>query len=60
MPAWIRAMITDQHTNLSTDMAIHMTREFLKQMAQPWSKDEQLGTSLWYAVLCVCAVLCSD
>ena len=41
-------MISDQQTNLSTDMAIHLTREFLKQMAQPWSKEEQLGTSLWY------------
>lgn len=45
---WIRAQIPDQHNNLSTDMAIQAAREFLKQMAQPWSKEEQLGHSLWY------------
>ena len=51
LPAWIRAQIPDQHSNLSTDVAIHATREFLKQMAQPWSKEEQLGHSLWYAAM---------
>ena len=35
----------DAHLNLSTDMLIHVTREFMRQMAQPFDKGH-VGKSL--------------
>mmetsp|Transcript_10674 Transcript_10674/g.39175 ORF Transcript_10674/g.39175 Transcript_10674/m.39175 type:complete len:789 (+) Transcript_10674:294-2660(+) len=35
LPEWIRANMPDGNMNLSTDMAIHTARSFLRQMAQP-------------------------
>jgi DNA excision repair protein ERCC-2 len=37
---------TEATTNLSTDMAVGISRKFLRSMAQEVG-DEQLGISLW-------------
>lgn len=46
LPKWINQYIADTATNLSTDMAIVMTKRFLRSMAQPF-EHEQTGVSLW-------------
>ena len=38
--------ISEGATNLSTDMAVSMSKKFLKSMAQPF-EHSQLGVSLW-------------
>lgn len=38
LPGWILSHLRDAHLNLSTDMAIHIAREFLRKMAQPYDK----------------------
>ncbi|KAI4374304.1 hypothetical protein MLD38_012314 [Melastoma candidum] len=38
LPSWILSHLRDAHLNLSTDMAIHIAREFLRKMAQPYDK----------------------
>lgn len=38
LPGWILSHLRDAHLNLSTDMALHIAREFLKKMAQPYDK----------------------
>ncbi|KAK9676517.1 hypothetical protein RND81_11G082500 [Saponaria officinalis] len=38
LPAWILSHLRDAHLNLSTDMALHIAREFLRKMAQPYDK----------------------
>eukprot|EP00245_Coleochaete_scutata_P017081 TRINITY_DN8205_c0_g2_i1.p1 TRINITY_DN8205_c0_g2~~TRINITY_DN8205_c0_g2_i1.p1 ORF type:complete len:139 (+),score=24.66 TRINITY_DN8205_c0_g2_i1:31-417(+) len=35
LPGWIISNLKDAHLNLSTDMALHIAREFLRRMAQP-------------------------
>jgi DNA excision repair protein ERCC-2 len=35
LPGWITSCLKDAHLNLSTDMVLHITREFMRQMAQP-------------------------
>ena len=35
MPAWITTHLKDVTLNLSTDMAVHVARDFLRRMAQP-------------------------
>lgn len=47
LPKWINTCLTDTSLNLSTDMAIGMTRKFLKVMAQPFDMESQLGVSMW-------------
>jgi DNA excision repair protein ERCC-2 len=47
LPQWIGEFLTPGNLNLSTDMAVNASKKFLKEMAQPWTKDEQLGKSLW-------------
>ncbi|EFA78488.1 transcription factor IIH component [Heterostelium album PN500] len=47
LPQWILQFCQPQHLNLSTDMAVALSRAFLKDMAQPYSREEQLGKSLW-------------
>lgn len=46
LPKWINQYIADTATNLSTDMAIVMTKRFLRSMAQPFEHD-QTGVSMW-------------
>eukprot|EP00897_Mesotaenium_endlicherianum_P010484 jgi/Mesen1/9464/ME000627S08848 len=38
LPGWILSFLKDAHLNLSTDMALHIAREFLRRMAQPYDK----------------------
>lgn len=38
LPGWILAHLRDAHLNLSTDMSLHIAREFLRRMAQPYNK----------------------
>ncbi|KAH1108149.1 hypothetical protein J1N35_011917 [Gossypium stocksii] len=38
LPIWVLSHLQDANLNLSTDMALHIAREFLKKMAQPYDK----------------------
>ncbi|TYI13782.1 hypothetical protein ES332_A08G081400v1 [Gossypium tomentosum] len=38
LPSWILSHLQDANLNLSTDIALHIAREFLKKMAQPYDK----------------------
>jgi len=46
LPAWITQFLSVSHTNLSTDMAITLSKKFLKEIAQPTSKEEEIGKSV--------------
>ncbi|CAL5370305.1 unnamed protein product [Camellia sinensis] len=43
LPGWILSHLRDAHLNLSTDMAMHIAREFLQKMAQPYDKSGGSG-----------------
>ncbi|KAJ1934866.1 TFIIH/NER complex ATP-dependent 5'-3' DNA helicase subunit, partial [Linderina macrospora] len=47
MPRWIQECMTETSLNLSTDMAVGLTRKFLKLMAKPFDTKAQLGISMW-------------
>ena len=38
LPAWITTHLKDSHLNLSADMLVHVAREFMRSMAQPYDK----------------------
>ncbi|GMJ01133.1 ULTRAVIOLET HYPERSENSITIVE 6, ARABIDOPSIS THALIANA XERODERMA PIGMENTOSUM GROUP D [Hibiscus trionum] len=38
LPSWILSHLQEANLNLSTDMALHIAREFLRKMAQPYDK----------------------
>eukprot|EP00898_Chlorokybus_atmophyticus_P001467 jgi/Chlat1/2320/Chrsp17S00174 len=46
LPQWISSHLKDAHLNLSTDMALHVAREFLRRMAQPVPRDPSGGGTL--------------
>jgi len=46
LPQWIKQHLTEAHLNLSTDMAGHISRKFLKRMAQPVADDDNLAVAL--------------
>lgn len=46
LPRWIQEHLTDNVCNLSTDEAVQVAKRFLRQMAQPFTKEDQLGLSL--------------
>ncbi|CAI9741824.1 general transcription and DNA repair factor IIH helicase subunit XPD-like [Octopus vulgaris] len=46
LPLWIQEHLKDSFCNLSTDEAVQVSKWFLRQMAQPFSKEDQLGLSL--------------
>ncbi|KXN70441.1 DNA repair helicase [Conidiobolus coronatus NRRL 28638] len=46
LPKWIQQYMTDANLNLSTDMAVALSKKFLRTMAQPLEQDHQ-GISLW-------------
>lgn len=46
IPRWIQEHLTDNLCNLSTDEAIQISKKFLRQMAQPFNRKDQLGLSL--------------
>ncbi|KHN00766.1 DNA repair helicase UVH6 [Glycine soja] len=43
LPSWILSHLHDAHLNLSTDMALHVARDFLRKMAQPYDKTGGTG-----------------
>ena len=47
MPSWISQFISPSQMNLTTLEAATVSKQFLKLMAQPMSRDSQIGTSLW-------------
>lgn len=47
LPKWIAQGLSDADLNLSTDMAIANTKQFLRTMAQPTNPDDQEGVSVW-------------
>ncbi|XP_014248544.1 general transcription and DNA repair factor IIH helicase subunit XPD [Cimex lectularius] len=46
LPKWIQEHLNDSYTNLSTEEAIQICKKWLRQMAQPFSREDQLGTAL--------------
>lgn len=47
LPKWIAQGLSDADLNLSTDMAIANTKQFLRTMAQPTDPKDQEGVSVW-------------
>uniref|UniRef100_A0A8D2KXD0 General transcription and DNA repair factor IIH helicase subunit XPD n=1 Tax=Varanus komodoensis TaxID=61221 RepID=A0A8D2KXD0_VARKO len=46
LPRWIQEHLTDANLNLTVDEAVQVSKYFLRQMAQPFRKEDQLGLSL--------------
>jgi len=46
LPKWINQYITDTAANLSTDMAVVLSKLFMRTISQT-SNDNQTGISLW-------------
>lgn len=46
LPKWIQEHLTNDNVNLSTEEAMQIARRWLRQMAQPFSREDQLGISL--------------
>ena len=46
LPKWIQEHLRDANSNLSTDEGLAIGKRFLRQMAQPFRKEDQLGLSL--------------
>jgi DNA excision repair protein ERCC-2 len=46
LPRWIQEYLTDNYVNLSTEEGMQLAKIWLRQMAQPFSREDQLGLSL--------------
>lgn len=46
LPRWIQEYMRESVLNLSIEEAINISRRFLREMAQPFSREDQLGVSL--------------
>lgn len=46
LPKWIQEHLKDSMCNLSTEEAIQISKRWLRQMAQPFTREDQLGVSL--------------
>uniref|UniRef100_A0A4W4HLP8 General transcription and DNA repair factor IIH helicase subunit XPD n=1 Tax=Electrophorus electricus TaxID=8005 RepID=A0A4W4HLP8_ELEEL len=46
LPRWIQEHITDGSLNLTIDETMQLAKHFLRQMAQPFRREDQLGLSL--------------
>lgn len=46
LPKWIQEHLTDNYCNLSTEECMQISRRWLRQMAQPFTREDQLGVSL--------------
>ncbi|KAJ9097166.1 DNA-dependent ATPase of the nucleotide excision repair factor 4 complex [Naganishia friedmannii] len=46
LPRWINQYITEAHSNLSTDMAVVLSKLFIRSISQPFDHS-QTGVSLW-------------
>ena len=38
LPGWITTHLKEERLNLSTDMAVHVARTFMREMAQPYDR----------------------
>lgn len=38
LPGWITSQLREEHLNLSTDMLLHVVRDFMRSMAQPYDR----------------------
>jgi len=47
LPKWINQAMLESETNLSTDMAVAIAKDFLRKMAQPFRAKDQEGISTW-------------
>ncbi|KAI4815342.1 hypothetical protein KUCAC02_005491 [Chaenocephalus aceratus] len=43
LPRWIQEHITEGSLNLTVDEAVQLSKHFLRQMAQPFRQEDQLG-----------------
>lgn len=46
LPKWIQEHLTDSYCNLSTEETMQIARRWLRIMAQPFTREDQLGVSL--------------
>lgn len=46
LPKWIQQHLTDSYCNLSTEEAMQLAKRWLHIMAQPFTREDQLGVSL--------------
>ncbi|XP_015416681.1 PREDICTED: TFIIH basal transcription factor complex helicase XPD subunit [Myotis davidii] len=46
LPRWIQEHLTDANLNLTVDEGVQVAKYFLRQMAQPFHREDQLGLSL--------------
>uniref|UniRef100_A0A673L9Z3 DNA 5'-3' helicase n=1 Tax=Sinocyclocheilus rhinocerous TaxID=307959 RepID=A0A673L9Z3_9TELE len=46
LPRWIQEHLTDGSLNLTIDETVQLGKQFLRQMAQPFRQEDQLGLSL--------------
>uniref|UniRef100_A0A672QXN3 General transcription and DNA repair factor IIH helicase subunit XPD n=1 Tax=Sinocyclocheilus grahami TaxID=75366 RepID=A0A672QXN3_SINGR len=46
LPRWIQEHLTDGSLNLTIDETVQLGKHFLRQMAQPFRQEDQLGLSL--------------
>lgn len=46
LPKWIQEHLKDSLCNLSTEECVQLSKRFLRQMAQPFTREDQLGISL--------------
>ncbi|XP_067007170.2 general transcription and DNA repair factor IIH helicase subunit XPD [Anabrus simplex] len=46
LPKWIQEHLKDSLCNLSTEEAVQIAKRWLRMMAQPFSREDQLGVSL--------------
>ena len=46
LPQWVLQFMPDAHVNLDTNMAVHIARKFLKEMAQPLPEGAEKGTAM--------------
>eukprot|EP01117_Protostelium_nocturnum_P000994 TRINITY_DN11314_c0_g1_i1.p1 TRINITY_DN11314_c0_g1~~TRINITY_DN11314_c0_g1_i1.p1 ORF type:complete len:754 (-),score=196.47 TRINITY_DN11314_c0_g1_i1:105-2366(-) len=47
LPNWIAEALDARNVNHSTESAVGVAKQFLKEMAQPYTREDQLGKSLW-------------
>lgn len=46
LPRWIQEYLTDSNVNLSTEEGMQIAKIWLRQMAQPFTREDQIGLSL--------------
>lgn len=46
LPKWIQEHLTDNYCNLSTEESMQIARRWLRNIAQPFTREDQLGVSL--------------